>query len=98
MKMTTGAPRIEVTVLILSSVGAKSVRAMRSLAMQNTDPPRNAAGMITSGFEVPMARFMRKGTAIPTKETGPAKAVTVADRMLDRRMSAARQWMRYQNR
>ena len=88
--MTTGAPKMEVTVLIFSSVGAKAVRAIRSQSIQNTPPPRNVAGMTTRGLEVFRLCFIRKGTAMPTKEIGPAKAVTVAERMLESRMRAVR--------
>ena len=39
-QITTGAPSTEVTVLMVSSVGEKAVRAMRSQARQNTLPVR----------------------------------------------------------
>ena len=81
--MTTGAPNTLVTVEMFSSVGAKAVRAMRSQPMQNTAPPKKVAGMTISGLEVFSARLTRWGTAMPTKEMGPAKAVTVADSTLD---------------
>ena len=80
MPITMGAPKTEVTVLMLSSVGAKAVRAMRSQPMQNTAPPRKAAGMTTSGLDVFSPRLTRWGTAMPTKEMGPAKAVTQAEK------------------
>lgn len=51
-QITTGAPKIAVTALILISVGAKTVRAMRSQNRQKTDPPRKHAGMIRIGFAV----------------------------------------------
>ena len=38
--MTTGAPKTAVTELMLTSVGAKAVRAMRSQNRQNAPPPR----------------------------------------------------------
>ena len=38
--------------------------------------------------------FIRCGTAMPTKEMGPAKAVTQAERTLESRMSAARKALR----
>ena len=88
--MTTGAPKTEVTVLIFSSVGAKAMRAIRSQNIQKTAPPKKLAGITTSGLDVPRARFIRKGTAMPTKEIGQAKAVTVADRTLEIRISATR--------
>ena len=58
--------------------------------MQNTAPPRKEAGITTRGLEVPSARLTRKGTAIPTKEIGPAKAVTQAERMPESRISSIR--------
>ena len=75
---------------MFSSVGAKAVRAIRSQPMQNTAPPKNTAGITTMGLEVFSSRLTRYGTAMPTKEIGPAKAVTQADRMLDSRISATR--------
>lgn len=42
-QITTGAPSTEVTVLMVSSVGEKAVRAMRSQARQNTLPVRKVA-------------------------------------------------------
>ena len=89
-QMTTGAPNTEVTVLMVSSVGANAVRAMRSQARQNTLPVRKVAGMSTMGRDVRKSMRVIWGTAMPTKEMGPAKAVTQADRMLDRRISATR--------
>ena len=47
--MTTGAPKTAVTELMLTSVGAKAVRAMRSQNRQNAPPPRKQAGIIKSG-------------------------------------------------
>ena len=84
--ITTGAPKNAVTVLIESSVGIKSVLAIRSQRRQKRAPPKKAAGMMTRGFAVPKSFFIRWGTAIPTKETGPAKAVTQADRREGRRI------------
>ena len=46
--------------------------AIRSEGMQNTPPPRKQAGITTMGLEVFRARFIRWGTAMPTKEMGPA--------------------------
>ena len=74
--MTTGAPKTAVTELMLSSVGAKDVRAMRSQNRQNTPPPKKQAGVMTMGFAVLKKPLMSCGTATPTKEIGPAKAVT----------------------
>ena len=64
MKITIGAPKIEVTVLIFSSSGANAIRAIRSHPIQNTAPPRNVAGITTSGFAVPRRCLIRYGTAI----------------------------------
>lgn len=84
--MTTGAPNTAVTVLIFNSVGAKIVLAKRSESRQKMAPPKNIAGMIITGFDVLNIFFIRCGTAIPTNETGPAKAVTQADNILDKRI------------
>lgn len=81
---------MEVTVLIFSSSGANAILAIRSHIIQKTAPPRKVPGMMISGLEVPKLLFMRKGTAIPTKEIGPAKAVTVADKILESRIKATR--------
>ena len=85
MYITTGAPKIEVTVLIFSSSGAKASLAIMSQNMQKTPPPRKVAGMTRRGLDVPRLPLIRKGTAIPTNEIGPAKAVTHDEKMLDRR-------------
>ncbi len=90
IQITHGAPKTAVTVLMLSSVGAKRVLAMRSEKRQNTAPPRKHAGNMTIGFCVFMRFLIRWGTATPTKETGPANAVTTADSTLDRRITAIR--------
>ena len=58
-RITTGAPNTLVTVEMFSSVGANSVRAIRSQPMQNTAPPRNTAGITTMGFDVFRKRFFR---------------------------------------
>ena len=79
---------MEVTVLIFSSKGAKAILAIRSHIIQNTAPPRKVPGMMISGLEVLKLLFIKNGTAIPTKEIGPANAVTVADKMLESRISA----------
>ena len=47
-------------------------------------------GITTSGFDVFSARFTRCGTAMPTKEMGPAKAVTQPAMRLDIRISSTR--------
>ena len=75
---------MEVTVLIFSSVGASAILAMRSQIIQKTEPARKDAGITTRGLVVPRALRVKKGTAMPTKDIGPAKAVTVAERMLER--------------
>ena len=56
---TTGAPNTAVTVLIDSSVGAKTVLAIRSHIRQKNDPPRKHPGIRTIGFEVLKRDFTR---------------------------------------
>ena len=90
IKITIGAPKNDVTVLMLSSSGEKRLRAIKSQKMQKTAPPKNEAGITTSGFAVRKSCLTRKGTAIPTKETGPANAVTVAESRLERRIRMGR--------
>ena len=75
---------------MLTSVGANAVRAIRSQNRQNTPPPSQQAGIIKSGSAVRNSDFIRCGTAMPTKEIGPANAVTHAERTLESRISAAR--------
>ena len=41
------------------------------------------AGVNILGLEVLQVNRVKWGTAIPTKDTGPAKAVTHADKILD---------------
>ena len=72
-----------VTVLILSSVGENMLLAIKSLKRENMTPKRHAAGMMILGFSDLKIILAICGMAIPTKEMGPAKAVTVAERMLD---------------
>ena len=81
--MTTGAPNTAVTVLMDNSVGENMVLASRSQNRQNTEPPKKQAGISRIGRAVPSSHFTRCGTAIPTKDTGPANAVTQADNTLD---------------
>ena len=81
--MTTGAPKIAVTELILISTGANIHRAIRSQIRQNNPPPKNEAGIIIYGLSVLKVIRIKCGTAIPTKEIGPAKAVTQADNKLE---------------
>ena len=83
-KITTGAPKTAVTVLMLNSVGAKTVRASQSLIRQNTLPPRKQPGISTSGLVSANSQRIRCGTAIPTKETGTGKCRYAADNMLDK--------------
>ena len=66
------------------------VKSLKSQIMQNTAPMKNVPGIITIGFDVPKAFLARNGTAIPTNEIGPAKAVTQADNILDKRMRIIR--------
>ena len=73
-----------------SSVGANNVLASRSLNRQKTAPPRKHPGITMIGFAVLKSCRITWGTAIPTNETGPANAVTVAERMLDKRISSIR--------
>ena len=80
--ITTGAPKKAVTVLMLSSEGAKRVLASRSQKRQKILPPRKQAGIMMRGRELRKRKRIIWGTAIPTKETGPAKAVTQAESML----------------
>ena len=81
---------MDVTVLMLSSTGANAVLAIRSQTMQKTAPVTNDPGMTIRGLAVPRHALVINGTAIPTKEIGPANAVTQAESTLDRRMSSAR--------
>ena len=78
---------MEVTVLIAISVGAKTVLAKRSQKTQKTAPITKLAGITKYGLELFSMVRVIWGTAIPTKETGPAIAVTVADSMLESKMS-----------
>lgn len=88
--MTIGAPITAVTELMEISVGANIHLASTSQKRQNTAPPKKQAGIITIGLAVPKRHFMRWGTAMPTKEIGPAKAVTQADKRLDNKISTTR--------
>ena len=81
---------MDVTVLMLSSTGAKAVLAIRSHIIQNTAPVIKHPGITIIGFDVPRHALVINGTAIPTKEIGPAKAVTQAERMLDSKISVTR--------
>ena len=81
--MTTGAPNTAVTALMESSVGANRLRAMRSHSRQNAAPPRQQPGRTNSGRALPSSCLTRCGTAMPTKEIVPAKAVTQAASRLE---------------
>jgi predicted nucleic acid-binding Zn ribbon protein len=87
---TTGAPNTAVTVLMLNSVGANNILANKSQKRQKTAPPRKQAGIITIDRVVPNKYFTSCGTAIPTKETGPANAVTQAESKLENTTKATR--------
>lgn len=73
-----------------SSVGEKAVRAIKSQKVQNTPPHKKVAGIIIIGLAVFIINFVRCGTAIPTKDIGPAKAITVADKILEKTMRSNR--------
>ena len=75
---------------MLISVGANTILANRSQNMQKTAPPKKQAGIMTIGFAVRNSSLTICGTAIPTKDTGPANAVTTADKMLDSTTRSAR--------
>jgi hypothetical protein len=72
IKITIGAPKSDVTAEILSSVGANNILERRSLQRQKIDPAIKEAGSKITGFEDLSDSLIRNGTAIPTKETGPA--------------------------
>ena len=90
MYITMGTPKIELTVLTLSSTGANNVLAIKSQPKQKTEPPRKHMGVTISGFDVFKKDFTRWGTAIPTNDIGPAKAVTHAQRKLESNTSIIR--------
>ncbi len=50
--ITTGAPKMDVTVPTDSSVGENAVLAIRSQNRQNAAPLRNAVGMMIMGLAV----------------------------------------------
>ena len=54
IQMTMGAPNTAVTVLILNSVGEKTVLAIQSQSRQNAPPPKKQAGItrVVLQFEV----------------------------------------------
>ena len=66
-------------------------RSCQEIAQQpKTAPPRKQPGIIKIGFAVRNRLFTKCGTAIPTKETGPANAVTQAESTLDKTTSMER--------
>ena len=85
-QITTGAPNTAVTVPIASSDGEKIVLATKSQNIQNTASHKKIAGIVTTGFVVFKDSLVICGTAMPTKEIGPASAVTQADKRLDSKM------------
>ena len=89
-QMTMGAPMALVTVPTASSVGEKTVLAIRSQPIQKTAPHKKDTGIMKIGFDDLRSTLHMCGTAMPTKEMGPAKAVTQADRMLERRIRSTR--------
>ena len=52
---------------------------MRSQKTQKTAPHKNTQGMMYLGLEDLSRTLVMWGTAIPTKDTGPAIAVTQAE-------------------
>ena len=87
--MTMGAPKMAVTVLMLSSVGARAVRASMSHSKQNPAPHKKLAGMSAMGLELPVNTRTMWGAAMPTKDTGPAKAATQAESSPDSTTNSA---------
>ena len=90
MKITTGAPKRDVTAEIDSSRGEKTERAMKSQRRQKKPPPKKTAGIKKSAFDVFEIRLIKKGTAIPTNETEPAKAATEADKSDESKIKSGR--------
>ena len=88
MYITTGTKKNAVTELMLNSVGENTERAMPSQNSVMIAPPIKHAGISIKGFAVPDADFTRCGTAMPTKDIGPANAVTHAESRLERSISA----------
>ena len=66
------------------------VRAIKSQPRQKMAPPKKHAGITVSGLAVFRKLLIRCGTAMPTNDTGPANAVTVAASKLDSKMSVTR--------
>ena len=84
MYRTSGEPKKDVTILMFSSTGASNIRESRSQKRQKIAPEIKEAGVIKNGSAVLNIFFAQKGAAIPIKEMGPANAVTVAERVLDK--------------
>ena len=85
-----GTRATAVTELTETSSGEKADRATVSQKSVTIAPRRNETGIITRGFIVLVRSLARCGTAIPTKDTGPAKAVTTADSRLEKIMRKKR--------
>ena len=88
--MTTGTRNTAVTELIDTSEGANKDLAARSQAVVTNAPKRKQPGIMIEGLLLPVRFFIRCGTAIPTKDMGPAKAVTVAAKRPDIRIRLMR--------
>jgi len=85
-QITIGTPKNDVTLLTVSSAGASSVLAPRSHKAVIIPPSKMVAGTRILLSEVRRESLAMCGTDIPTKATGPAKAVTTAVNMLDTKM------------
>lgn len=72
---------------MLISVGAKTVLAIPSQNKVIIAPPKKQLGIRIKGFEVLKADFTKCGTAIPTKEIGPANAVTQEESKLESKIN-----------
>ena len=81
--ITTGTRNTAVTELTDTSVGANTVLAIPSQASVTKAPVIKQPGIMTAGELVFAMPLNRCGTAIPTKDIGPANAVTVAASRLD---------------
>ena len=83
-----GAPMMAVIAPRGNSTGDTILRAVKSQAPAINAPPTAVAGINILLFEVPNKILQICGTASPIKDTGPAKAVTAAVRMLDIKIRA----------
>ncbi len=79
---------MEVTVLIFSSRGAKSHSGNRVTHHTENCTAQECSRNDYKWSGCAEAFFIRNGTAIPTKEIGPAKAVTVADKILESKIKS----------